>query len=66
MTDLQDIRDRLATIAEELADRALDVLREAVEHGATGRPDEERRLTRARAAVERAIGILDGGGAPDV
>ena len=64
--DLDDIRDRLAAIAEELADRALDVLREAVEQGATGRPDEERRLTRARAAVERAIGILDDGGASDV
>ena len=61
MTDLADITIRLQTIAEELADRALDVLREAVDRGETGRPDEERRLTRARAAVERAIGILSAG-----
>jgi ABC-type phosphate/phosphonate transport system ATPase subunit len=58
MSDLDDIRARLETIADELAEKALDVLREAVEKGETGRPAEERRLTRARAAVERAMGIL--------
>ena len=58
MSDLEDIRIRLENIAEELADRALDVLREAVDKGETGRPAEERRLTRARAAVDRAVSIL--------
>lgn len=58
MSDLDDIRARLEAIADELAEKALDVLREAVEKGETGRPAEERRLTRARAAVERAMGIL--------
>ena len=58
MADVEDIRTRLENIAEELGDRALDVLREAVARGETGRPDEERRLTRARAAVERALSIL--------
>ena len=66
MSDLDDIRERLSAIAEELSDRALDVLREAVERGETGRPAAERQLTRARAAVERAVGILSGADAPDV
>ena len=65
MADVEDIRTRLAGIAEELADRALDVLREAVDRGETGRPDDERRLTRARAAVERAVMLLGGRGEGD-
>lgn len=59
MADLEDITDRLRTIGEELADAAIVVLRDAVERGETGRPADERRLTRARAAVERAVSILD-------
>ena len=61
--DLDDLRDRLHGIAEELADLALDRLRQAV---AAEDPDdpgraaaEERRLTRARRAVEKAAGLLD-------
>ena len=65
MADVAELRDRLAGIAEELADLALDALRAAVDRGETGRPDDERRLTRARAAVERAVSLLGdaGGGA---
>ena len=65
--EFDDIRHRLEAIAEELADRAIEVLREAVERGETARPALERRLTRARAAVERAVGLLSGdaGDAPD-
>ena len=55
----EDLRERLAGIAEELADRAMLALREAIESGATGRPDEERRLTRARTAVEKAMHLLE-------
>ena len=60
--DLDDLRERLRTIADELADLALDRLRRAV-----GQDDpevaasEERRLTRARRAVEKAISVLDDG-----
>lgn len=53
--------DRLEAIAEELADRAIDVLRTALSEGRTGRPDEERTLTQARRAVERAAGLLRSG-----
>ncbi|HEV2369710.1 MAG TPA: hypothetical protein VGR90_07530 [Acidimicrobiales bacterium] len=59
MADLDGIRARLETLAEELADAALDSLREAV--GGRGDADDERRITRARRAVERAVAILGGG-----
>ncbi|HET9732887.1 MAG TPA: hypothetical protein VFP54_09460 [Acidimicrobiales bacterium] len=54
----QDIRQRLEAIGEELADLAYDALRRAADgDGDTG---EERRLTRARRAVERAVAALGG------
>ena len=43
MADIDDVRARLEAIAEELADMALDVLREAVEQGADKRPELEKR-----------------------
>ena len=60
----EELAERLAGIAEELADLAIDRLREAA--GGLGRgeePDpaalaEERRLTRARRTVEKAAAIL--------
>jgi hypothetical protein len=58
MADVEDIRNRLETIAEELADLALDALREAVESGAT-KSEAERKLTRARTAVSKAARLLD-------
>jgi hypothetical protein len=59
----EDLRDRLSGIAEELADLALGRLRAAVHDGAAT-PDaaaEERRLTRARRAVEKAVAVLSEG-----
>jgi hypothetical protein len=56
--EVAELRERLEAIAEELADLALDRLREAVEKGATAAPAEERRLTRARRAVEKAAALL--------
>jgi hypothetical protein len=53
-----ELRERLQVIADELADLALDRLRTAVEAGATAAPAEERRLTRARRAVEKAAALL--------
>jgi hypothetical protein len=54
---VEDIRARLEAIAEELADLALERLHEAVESGERNAP-EERRLTRARRAVEKAAQAL--------
>ncbi|MGA2519512.1 MAG: hypothetical protein ABSG81_01690 [Acidimicrobiales bacterium] len=61
---VEDVADRLEAIAEELADLAIDRL--SVASGAARRgedPDpalvaEERRLTRARRAVEKAVVLL--------
>jgi hypothetical protein len=58
MADAEDIRNRLETIAEELADLALDALRESVEAGET-KSETERKLTRARTAVTKAARLLD-------
>jgi hypothetical protein len=55
---LEELAARLDGISEELTDLAVDVLREAVEAGATTRPDAERRLTQARRAVEKAAALL--------
>jgi len=52
------LAERLDAIAEELADLALASLREALERGETGRPAEEKRLTQARRAVEKAAYLL--------
>jgi exonuclease VII small subunit len=57
-SDTEQLRERLEAIAEELADLALDALREALAAGAEKRPDAEKRLTQARRAVEKAAGLL--------
>jgi hypothetical protein len=56
--ELQDIRARLEAISEELADLAIVRLRESIDAGGYELPVDERRLTRARRAVERATAIL--------
>jgi hypothetical protein len=61
--ELDHLRERLEGIAEELADLAIDRLRAAVE-GDEGAAAEERRLTRARRAVEKAANLV-GGGPPE-
>jgi hypothetical protein len=56
--EFDDIRQRLDQIAEELADLAIIRLRESIDAGGTELPVDERRLTRARRAVEKAAAIL--------
>jgi len=56
--EFDDIRGRLEAISEELADLALVRLRESIDAGGNELPVDERRLSRARRAVEKAIGIL--------
>ena len=60
-----DLRDRLAAIEEELADAAMQKLRAAVDGDANAASDE-RRITRARRAVAKAMQLLDGGGNEDL
>ena len=56
--EFDDIRTRLEAIAEELSDLAITRLRESIDAGGTELPVDERRLTRARRAVEKAVGLL--------
>ena len=56
--EFQDIRARLLGIADELADLAMERLRESIDAGGDELPVDERRLTRARRAVEKAAAIL--------
>lgn len=64
--DPADIAERLSGISEELADLALDRLRQASESVRSGgQPDpqvtaEEKRITRARRSVEKAATLLAG------
>jgi hypothetical protein len=66
-----EMAERLEGIAEELTDMALDTLR----RGASGDPDSaeagealrvERRIVRARRAVEKAVAVLMEGSAGGV
>ena len=56
--EFDEIRGRLEAIAEELADLAIQRLRESIDAGGKELPVDEKRLTRARRAVEKAVAIL--------
>jgi hypothetical protein len=56
--EFDELRRRLEMIAEELADLAIARLRESIDAGGTELPVDEKRLTRARRAVEKAAAIL--------
>jgi hypothetical protein len=56
--EFDEIRGRLEGIAEELADLAILRLRESIDAGGTELPVDEKRLTRARRAVEKAAHLL--------
>ena len=57
---LDDIQDRLLCIADELADLGMSAIQSAIdEDGANAkRPEIEKRLTRARTAVDKAAAIV--------
>jgi hypothetical protein len=64
--DLAELAGELEGIAERLADLALERLRSAVDPDDpdAGASEEERRITRARRAVEKAINLLEGASRP--
>jgi len=57
-SDNLELIDKLKGISEQLADKALDALKQAHAAGESKRPEIERTLTQARRAVEKAIGLL--------
>lgn len=56
--EFDDIRLRLESISEELADLAIQRLRDSIDAGGHELPVDERRLTRARRAVDKAANLL--------
>lgn len=56
--EFDGIRSRLEQIAEELADLAISRLRDSIDAGGHELPVDEKRLTRARRSVEKAIVLL--------
>ena len=64
MVDLDDVRAQLRTAADGLADAAMDTLRAAMrsrdQEEITELRAKEKRLTRARRSVEKAVSLLDG------
>lgn len=56
--EFDEIRGRLEVIAEDLADLAIVRLRESIDAGGHELPVDEKRLTRARRAVAKAIVLL--------
>ena len=57
--EFEVLRGRLEAIAEELADLAMVRLRESIDAGGHEIPVDEKRLTRARRAVEKAVHLLE-------
>jgi hypothetical protein len=62
---IEDVAERLAQLAEELGDLAFDRLRQASSSVGRGEPNlalvaEEKKLTRARRAVDKAVILLRG------
>jgi hypothetical protein len=56
--EFDEIRSRLEAISEELADLAIARLRDSIDAGGTELPVDERRITRARRAVDKAASLL--------
>ena len=53
--EFAEIRARLEAISEEMSDLAIMRLRESIDAGGTELPVDERRRTRARRAVDKAV-----------
>ncbi|HAF68057.1 MAG TPA: hypothetical protein DCL16_02950 [Acidimicrobiaceae bacterium] len=58
--ELEDIRSRLSAISEELAGLGISALQAAIDAdgGDAKRPELEKRLSRARRAVDKAAAIV--------
>lgn len=58
MSTHRELAARIESIVDELDELIFDRLQEATASGATRRPDDERELTRARRALDRAATVL--------
>ena len=56
--DVEELCQRLEQISEDLADLAMRRLRDSIDAGGTELPVDEKLITRARRAVEKAASLL--------
>lgn len=59
MVDTSDIVTRLEAIADELGEMSMNLLTQAIQDGLTSRPMQEKSVTQARRAVEKALSHLN-------
>ena len=59
MSRYAELAARLDEISAELDDLAFDLLQIAIADGATARPADDKTLTQARRAVEKAARLLE-------
>ncbi len=55
----QSIQEKLRAISDEIADLAMSDIRNSIEEGHNKTSDIEKRITRARRAIEKAIHLLE-------
>ncbi len=55
----ESIQEKLRAISDEIADLAMSDIRNSIEEGHNKTSDIEKRLTRARRAIEKAIHLLE-------
>ena len=58
--DIESIAGRLEALSEELNDLAMSLVSEAIAEGKGERPEAEKRISRARRTVDRAVAQLRG------
>lgn len=56
--DLEEICARLDALSEDLAELAMSRLRDSIDAGGHQLPVDEKLITRARRAIEKASGLL--------
>ncbi len=56
--EFEEIRSRLEAISEELTDLAIARLRDSIDAGGSELPVDEKRINRARRAVDKAAHLL--------
>lgn len=58
MNSIEDVVRTLESVSERLAELAIESLRTAVDEGRHERPSDEKALTQARRAVDKAVHLL--------
>lgn len=56
--NLQDVISQLESVSELLGDHTIELLRAAVESGSGVRPPEEKAISQARRAIDKAVHLL--------